>query len=153
MARRRITVDDDAEILVHWRAGRGIRQIARSLGYARNTVRERIAEATVAGFGREGPALSAAEWRAALTSTAAEGDDGAGRFPARAALEPLHDEIAAALQASTMTTVWQRLRDDGRTSVSFWGGPPSSPRARSRSSSTWRSQAPRSWGCPSPPGR
>jgi len=28
MARRRITVEDDAEILVHWRAGRGIRQIA-----------------------------------------------------------------------------------------------------------------------------
>lgn len=54
-ARRRITVEDDAEILVHWRASRGIRQIARSLGYARNTVRERIAEATAAGFGREGP--------------------------------------------------------------------------------------------------
>ena len=46
MARRRITVADDAEILVHWRAGRGVRQIARSLGYARNTVRERIATAT-----------------------------------------------------------------------------------------------------------
>ena len=45
MARRRITVEDDAEILVHWRAGRGIRLIARSLGYARNTVRERIAQA------------------------------------------------------------------------------------------------------------
>ena len=45
-ARRRITVADDAETLVHWRAGRPIRQIARSLGYARNTIRERIAQAT-----------------------------------------------------------------------------------------------------------
>ena len=62
MARRRITVEDDAEILVHWRAGRGIRQIARSLACVRNTVRERIAEATAAGCGREGPLLSAAEW-------------------------------------------------------------------------------------------
>ncbi len=35
MARRRMTVEDDAEILVHWRAGRGIRQIARSLGRSR----------------------------------------------------------------------------------------------------------------------
>ena len=50
MARRRITVEDDADILVHWSVGRGIRQIARSLGYARNTVRERVAEVTAAGF-------------------------------------------------------------------------------------------------------
>src|SRR5712692_2715943 len=119
MARRRITVEDDAEILVHWRAGRGIRQIARSLGYARNTVRERIAEATAAGFGQQGPPLSAAEWRAALAAAAAERDEDARRFPVRAALELLHEEIAAALGASTMTTVWQRLRDAGRTSASF----------------------------------
>ncbi len=119
MARRRITVEDNAEILVHWRAGRGIRQIARSLGYARNTVRERIAEATAAGFGQQGPPLSAAEWRAALAAAAAESDEHARRFPVRAALELLNEEIAAALQASTMTTVWQRLRDAGRTSASF----------------------------------
>ncbi|MHB8631501.1 MAG: IS21 family transposase [Candidatus Limnocylindria bacterium] len=119
MARRRITVEDDAEILVHWRAGRGIRQIARSLGYARNTVRERIAEATAAGFGQEGPPLSAAEWRSALAANAAERDDVARRFPARLSLVPLHEEITAALATSTMTTVWQRLHDAGRTGVSF----------------------------------
>jgi len=66
MARRRITVSDDAEILVHWRPGRGIRQIARSLGYARNIVRERVADAAAPGFGRDGSTLSAAQWRAAL---------------------------------------------------------------------------------------
>jgi len=65
MARRRITAEDGAEILVHCRAGRRIRQIARSLGYGRNTVRERIAEATAAGFGRESPPWTAAEWRGA----------------------------------------------------------------------------------------
>lgn len=119
MARRRITVEDDAEILVHWRAGRGIRQIARSLGYARNTVRERIAEATAAGFGQEGPPLSAAEWRAALAAAATERDDEARRFPVRASLGPLRDEIAEALKASTMTTVWGRLCDAGRISLSF----------------------------------
>jgi hypothetical protein len=34
-------------------------------------------------------------------------------------LAPLHDEIAKALAASTMTTVWQRLCDAGRTGVSL----------------------------------
>lgn len=38
-------------------------------GYARNTVRERIAQATAAGFGRQGPPLTAAEWRAALANS------------------------------------------------------------------------------------
>ena len=118
MARRRMTVDDDVEILVHWRAGRGIRQIARSLGCARNTVRERIAQAEAAGFAREGPPRSAAEWRAALSTAAAEGGAEA-RFPVRASLGPLHEEIVEALRASTMTTVWGRLCDAGRTKVSF----------------------------------
>ncbi len=119
MARRRMTVDDDVEILVHWRAGRGIRQIARSLGRSRNTVRDRIAAAQAAGFGQAGPAWSASEWRAALAAAAAERGSEAGRFPVRMSLEPLYDEIADALAASTMTTVWQRLRDDDRISASF----------------------------------
>lgn len=110
MARRRITVEDDAEILVHWRAGRGIRQIARSLGCARNTVRERIAQATAAGFGREGPPLSAAEWRAALV---AAGSERVTIVPGGAELGPLHERITAALVESTAATVWQRLHDGG----------------------------------------
>jgi hypothetical protein len=119
MGRRRMTVDDDVEILVHWRAGRGIRQIARSLGRSRNTVRDRIAQAEAGGFGRAGPAWSAAEWRAALAAASNESGADAERFPVRLSLEPLHDEIAAALAASSMTTVWQRLCDAGRTSASF----------------------------------
>jgi len=114
MGRRRITVEDDAEILVHWRAGRGIRQIARSLGYARNTVRERIAQATAAGFGREGPSLSAAEWRAAL---AAAGSAAPAAIPGGPALEPLRERIVAALTESTAATVWQRLHDAGEVDV------------------------------------
>ncbi len=50
-----MTVEDDVEILVHWRAGRGIRAIARSLGRSRITVRERIVGALAAGFAPEGP--------------------------------------------------------------------------------------------------
>ena len=119
MARRSMTVDDDIEILVRWRAGRGIRQIARGLGRSRNTVRDRIVQAEDSGFGRAGPPWSAREWRAALAAAATQGGAKAGRFPVRMGLDPLHDEIAAAPAASTMTTVWQRLRDDGRTNASF----------------------------------
>jgi hypothetical protein len=114
-----MTVEDDVEILVHWRAGRGIRPIARSLGRSRNTVKDRIAKAEAAGFAREGPAWTAAEWRAALAAAAAERGSSDERSPVRTSLGPLHDEIATALEASTMTTVWQRLRDGGRTAVSF----------------------------------
>jgi len=114
-----MTVDDDVEILVHWRAGRGIREIARSLGRSRNTVRDRIAHAEAAGFGPTGPPWSASEWRAALGAAATERGLAAGRFPVRRGLAPLQEEIAAALAASTMTTVWQRLHDAGRTTASF----------------------------------
>ncbi len=113
MARRRITVEDDAEILVHWRAGRGIRQIARSLGCARNTVRERIAQATAAGFGREGSPLTAAEWRAALV---AAGSERVPLVPGGRELDPLRERIVAALAESTAATVWQRLYDAGEIS-------------------------------------
>jgi len=111
-----MTVEDDAEILVHWRAGRGIRQIARSLGRSRTTVRDRIAEAEAAGLGREGPTWSAGEWRAALAAARA------GRppdVPGGAELAALRERITAALLASTAATVWQRLHDGGEVHCSL----------------------------------
>ena len=88
MARRRMTVEDDVEILVHWRAGRGIRQIARSLGRSRITVRDRIAQAVAAGFGRAGPAWTAAEWRAAQA---------AGDLADPSACPPVHQDLGIVL--------------------------------------------------------
>jgi len=111
-----MTVEDDAEILVHWRAGRGIRPIARSLGRSRITVRDRIAEAEAAGFGREGPPWSAAEWRAAL---AAARSDRAPEVPGGAELDSLRHKIAETLKASTAATVWQRLHDGGEVHCSL----------------------------------
>ena len=58
----------------------------------RNTVRERIAQAEAAGFAREGPAWSPAQWCAALAAAALERESGARRFPARAGLSSLRDE-------------------------------------------------------------
>ena len=110
-------MSDDAEILVHWRAGRGIREIARSLGYARNTVRERIAAVEAAGFTQQGASLSAADWRAALAAAATERGEQQRRFPAQSKIEPLRDKVTEALKASTATTVWQRLHDAGELDV------------------------------------
>lgn len=50
MARREFSVREIAEVLTHWDAGRGIRQIARSLGMDRNTVRKYVRMAEGAGF-------------------------------------------------------------------------------------------------------
>ena len=116
MGRRRITVADDAEILVHWRAGRGIREIARSLGYARNTVRERIATAIAAGFRTEGPSLSAAEWRAALAAASAERGDQGRRFPAQRKIERLGEQVRVVAsdersQARNRALALERLGD------------------------------------------
>ncbi len=116
MGRRRMTVEDDAEILVHWRAGRGIRQIAPSLGRSRTTVRDRIAVVEAAGLGRDGPTWSAGERRAALAAARV------GRppdVPGGAELAALRERITAALLASTAATVWQRLHDGGEVHCSL----------------------------------
>lgn len=52
MARRRIAVVDVVEVLVQWQAGRKVKQISRSTGLARNTVRKHLARANQAGLRR-----------------------------------------------------------------------------------------------------
>jgi response regulator of citrate/malate metabolism len=46
VARRRIEVNDVVEVLVQWQTGRRVKQIARSTGLARNTVRKYLAQVT-----------------------------------------------------------------------------------------------------------
>jgi DNA-binding transcriptional regulator LsrR (DeoR family) len=43
MARKAFHVVDIAEILMHWHAGRSVREIANNLGVARNTVARYVA--------------------------------------------------------------------------------------------------------------
>jgi hypothetical protein len=57
MVRRSFTVRDIAEILVHWQAGRPLRQIARSPGVDRNTVRKYVALAISLGYHADQPRL------------------------------------------------------------------------------------------------
>jgi hypothetical protein len=50
MARRTFDLVDVTEILVHWQAGRGISEIAQSLGVDRKTIRKYVAPAIKAGM-------------------------------------------------------------------------------------------------------
>jgi transposase len=113
VARRRIEVSDVVEVLVHWQARRSLKQIARSTGMARNTIKRYLGLAARAGITRE-PALSRGELAARLRE---KGERELGdRY--RAELEACREEIAEGIKASSMATVWQRLHAGGRLSCS-----------------------------------
>jgi len=119
VARRRIEVNDVVEVLVQWQTGRRVKQIARSTGLARNTVRKYLAQVTSrAGLPRQ-PVLPRAELWAKVSESCPELVDRAACTPLAAQLRELHDEIVKGLEESTVATVWQRLRDAGRLSCSI----------------------------------
>jgi transposase len=119
VARRRIEVNDVVEVLVQWQTGRRVKQIARSTGLARNTVRKYLAQVTSrAGLQRQ-PALPRAELWAKVSESCPELVDRAACTELAAHLRELHAEIVAGLKESTAMTVWQRLRDAGRLSCSI----------------------------------
>ena len=66
MGRRSFTVRDVTEILVHWQAGRPLKQIVRSLGVSRNTVRKYVELAKSLGYEQGETNLSASDWAAIL---------------------------------------------------------------------------------------
>ncbi len=89
MGRRSFTVRDMTEILMHWQAGRSIRQIARSLGVDRSSIRKYVRLARSLGYrpqqtnpsasspvpasqAQAGQALSAAEWASVLQAHTSE---------------------------------------------------------------------------------
>ena len=105
-------MNDVVEVLVHWQAGRSLKQIVRSTGLARNTVRRYLARAAAAGARRQPP-----QARAELAAMVARGcPELAGESQSELWLElrACREEIAVGLQESTMATVWQRLHDAGR---------------------------------------
>jgi hypothetical protein len=119
VARRRIEVNDVVEVLVQWQTGRRVKQIARSTGLARNTVRKYLAQVSSrAGLQRQ-PALPRAELWAKVSENCPELVDRAACTDLAGQLRELHDEIVTGLKESTAATVWQRLRDAGRLSCSI----------------------------------
>lgn len=111
-------MSDVVEVLVHWQAGRSMKQIARSTGLARNTVRKYLAEVARAGLRRQ-PALARAELWAMVSESCPELVGRAASTELAAELRAVHDEIVAGLKESTGSTVWQRLHDAGRIQASI----------------------------------
>src|SRR5487761_1424289 len=111
MAGRRFLVAEVVEALRLWHAGHSIRRLAKSVGMGRVRLREVIARVQEAGVVPGDRSRSEAEWEELVWRL----------FPervvvrpggARARIEPYHQEIVAGLETNTVTTVWQRLRDE-----------------------------------------
>ena len=112
MGRRSFVVHDVTEILMHWQSGRSIRQIARSLGVDRNTVRKYVHLITSLGYEPQQTHLSASEWAAVLQAHCPELNQSAPRSSVFDEIARFHELIDSGLQTNTATTVWQRLHDE-----------------------------------------
>jgi len=112
MARRYFEMFDIAELLQHWYANRPKAVIAESLGVDRATVRKYIGRAEGLGLKPGGPPLSQGEWDEVARRVAPELMDPKVRSLTYSLIDPLKDKIDAMLEASTVTTVHQRLRDE-----------------------------------------
>src|SRR5215469_8708261 len=119
MARRTFDVVDVTEILMHWHAGRSKNQMAVSLGVDRKTLRKHIAPAEAAGIEPGGPAKTEREWAELVRGWFPELADGRLRQVTWPAVGEHHDYIVEQLRAGvTVSTIWQRLRDEHGLAVS-----------------------------------
>lgn len=103
---------DVTEILVHWQSGRPLRQIGRSLGVDRNTVRKYVALATALGYQPGQTAFSAQEWAAILRQHSPQLADPAAKSTVFGEIARFHEAIVKGLATNHATTVWQRLHDE-----------------------------------------
>jgi transposase len=111
MSGRRFSVAEVAEVLQHWQAGKSRRELARGLGMGRNRIDRIVAAAEAAGLGPGGPLLSRQEWERRVPELFAERVVRPVADPTKE-IRRFHEVIVAGLMASTVTTVWQRLRDE-----------------------------------------
>jgi transposase len=112
MARRTFDVIDVVEILQHWYAGRSKSQVAASLGVDRGTVRRYIAPAEEAGLVPGGPAMSRDMWAELVRGWFPELVDAKVRSLTYPEINAHREVIAELLESVTVTTAWQRLRDE-----------------------------------------
>ena len=103
---------DVVEILQHWHAGRPKAQIAASLGVDRGTVRKYLAPAEAAGLAPGGPPLARDEWAERVRGWFPELVDAKARSLTYPVIDAHRERIEAMLATNTVTTVWQRLRDE-----------------------------------------
>ena len=146
---------DITEILTHWHAGRSITQVAQSLGVDRNTVRKYIAPAVVAGIVPGSEPISLERWQELVRGWFPQLITTELRHPRFGEIAPFHELIREQLAVNTVSTVWQRLRDERGLQASIasfrryvWATMPDrdAVRGRSRSASpTRRPATKRSW--------
>jgi transposase len=117
MARRRVQVVDAVEVLVQWQAKRSIKQIVRSTGMARNTVRRYLGRVTAVGLRRD-QVLARPQLQALVERACPELVSRPSTTDHAQQLRAVREEIVSGLQDSTMATVWQRLREAGKVSCS-----------------------------------
>ena len=112
MPRRTFKLVEVTEILTHWYAGRSLHEIERSLGPDRKTIRKYIAPAQAAGLVPGGPTVAPEQWLAWVR----EWFPGVVRVVANSdatnEVAGFHDRLADGLKTNTLSTVWQRLRDE-----------------------------------------
>ncbi|MEU8523625.1 IS21 family transposase [Streptomyces sp. NPDC048577] len=119
MARRTFTVVDIVEIYVHWYAGRSKNQLAASLGVDRKTIRKYLAPAEASGMAPGGPPMSEADWGKLIKSWFPELARRRLNQVTWAEIEPHRDLVKGLLETTTVTTIHQRLRCEGKLAVSL----------------------------------
>ncbi|WJV51624.1 hypothetical protein [Streptomyces flavofungini] len=110
---------DIVEIYVHWYAGRSKSQVSVSLGVDRKTVRKYLAPAEAAGITPGGPPMSEADWAKQLKSWFPELASRKLNQVRWGEIEPHRDHVKSLLETTTVTTIHQRLRDEGKLKVSL----------------------------------
>jgi transposase len=119
VARRTFQVVDITEILVHWHAGRSVSEVARSLGVDRNTVRKYVAPAVAAGIVPGGEPISPERWQELVRGWFPKLVTTELRHPRFGEIAPYHELIREQLTVNTVSTIWQRLRDEHGLGVSI----------------------------------
>ncbi|HET7722461.1 MAG TPA: IS21 family transposase, partial [Acidimicrobiales bacterium] len=103
---------DVVEILQHWHAGRSKSQVAASVGVDRSTVAKYVARAEAEGLAPGGETLSRAEWAERVAGWFPELVDAKARSLTFPEINRLRAHVEALLEEVTVTTAWQRLRDE-----------------------------------------
>ena len=103
---------DVVEILQHWHAGRPKAEVGASLGVDRGTVRKYVAKAEAAGFVPGDRTMTRDDWRARVCDWFPELVDAKARSLTFGVIDAHRERIEMMLETNTVTTVWQRLRDE-----------------------------------------
>lgn len=110
---------DFAEILRHWHSGRSGRQIAQSLRVGRKTIAKLIAAAEAAGYHPGQPTLERSEWDDFVRVHFPKQVGSKSHSNAFTELARFHEQIVQGLTTNHPSTLWQRLHDEYKLSVSL----------------------------------